>query len=131
MLPSALREFVSRCVPSVEHLETLLLLRRTADRWWTAQAVDAELGTPSASGPRRLEELCSLGFLDVRVAEDIHYRYAPTSPDKDGQLQALAEVYHARPLSVLRLMAARPLGAVRDFADAFRITKKDDTRGNG
>lgn len=125
-IPEEVRDLLTRCISSVEALEVLLLLQRTAERWWTPDAVAAELRTSRASAARRLEEFGKAGFLDVRLGEDVNYRYAPSSEGTARAVSLLADTYRERRVSVINLIFSKPLDHVRDFADAFRLRKEDD-----
>ena len=121
-LASNLLRFLMERIDSVEHLEALLLLSRSPDKWWTAPAVADELGGDTRSIGRTLDELCSQNLLDVRVAQDVLFKFAPR-PEDAPLVRALGDAYRTRRMMVLQTLSKR-VDSVRDFADAFKIGKK-------
>jgi hypothetical protein len=124
-LPQHLFDFLRSRVVSVERLEALLLLQRTPDRWWSAQAVADELGVSPASMAAALDALCAQNLLDVRVAQSLLFRYRPAGTEDEGSVRELVEAYRTRRLLVLKVvMPANE--SIRQFADAFRIGGKKE-----
>lgn len=126
-LPEAVRSFVRDYITSVEQLEILLLLHRTAPREWTAVAVSRELRLDTMSATRRLADFHERGLLRCRTSRDaLEFWYEGTSPERDRIISQLAEAYQDRRTSVLRLVFSTPTDAVRIFADAFRVRRPSD-----
>jgi hypothetical protein len=48
-VPKDIREFAVRCFPSIEHLETFMLLRQNTTKSWNARDIAAELGIAEAA----------------------------------------------------------------------------------
>ncbi len=122
-LPGEVRSLVARCLASVEHLEALLLLEKDGSRWWSPQEVADELRTSSSSARRRLEELGAFNLLDVRIGQDVLYRYAPGDAGLSRTVESLRRCYQEQRVAVLSEILARPAHAIIDFADAFRLGK--------
>jgi hypothetical protein len=78
-VPKEIREFVARFLPSVEHLETLIALQRDPTRSWSASDVAAELRILESSAADVLERLASNNFLDVKISNEILYRFNPAT----------------------------------------------------
>jgi hypothetical protein len=128
-LPKEVAALVARHIHSAAQLETLLALHLENEDWWTAERLGKRLGLPAWSARERLEDLASRGFLEVKTAEDVAFRYAPMSAETAAAVSSLARIYYQRPAGVLSLIhAARP-DPVRAFADAFRLKPEDDTDG--
>jgi hypothetical protein len=123
------RAFVRDHIRSLEQLEILLLLLKDETRSWSAEAAARELRTTTASAAARLEEMASRNLLDVRIAEQIFYRYAPVSPALDAAAKETARAYKERPVAVTTAIYSQPEDEIRAFADAFRIRKKEGTDG--
>jgi hypothetical protein len=120
--------FLSERIDSVEQLEALLLLQRHPDRWWTASAVASDLGGDPPSVARSLDTLCARNLLDVRIAQDVLFRFAPRASDA-ATLRNIAEAYRTHRMVVLQLLS-RQIDSARDFADAFRLRgRKEPDRG--
>lgn len=103
----------------------LMLLRRNATRYWSAEAVASELGMPMPVVRRPLERLASANMLDIRLAQDVMYRFNPAEAHIDA-VNELADAYSRARTAVLRLFVDGPPDPIRDFADAFRFKKDRD-----
>jgi biotin operon repressor len=124
-LPPEVKEFIGRYILSVEQLEVLLFLRENAQQFFSAQAVSKHLRSSPRSIQKRLEELKQQGFLTTRGEE---YRFEPNET-LAKQVDHLAAVYVERRISIIELIFNRPLSAIRDFADAFKLKKEDPKDG--
>lgn len=122
---TGVRTFVRDHIRSPEQLEILLLLLKDDRHWWSAEAVSQELGTTSASAAARLEEMASRNLLDVRISEQLCFRYAPVSPALDVVVRETARAYKEKPVAVTTAIYSQPVDEIRAFADAFRIRKKE------
>jgi len=122
---TGVRAFVRDHIRSLEQLEVLLLLLRDGTRWWSAEAAAEELGMTSASAAARLEEMASRNLLDVRISEQLFFRYAPVSPALDAAVRETARAYKEEPVAVTSAIYSQPVDEIRAFADAFRIRKKE------
>ena len=57
------RDFVARYLPSVEHLETFIVLQRNSTRSWSASDLSAELGIPQSTAEDVLERVAMINFV--------------------------------------------------------------------
>jgi hypothetical protein len=121
------RRFIDRCVESVEQLEVLLLLLHAPDKSWTVDTVAGSLGMTRDPAATALERLGSRNLLDVRIADDVYYRFNPGSPDLAAGARALSAAYRESRVAVLGFLASRPARHLRDFADAFRLRNDGDS----
>jgi hypothetical protein len=122
-LSASARHFLDSRIPSLLHLEVLLQLRRDPGQWSSAESVAAALGIAPPSVERVLEELGSQNLVDVRIASDLVYRFAPLDEAVLPLIAELAEARYAdRELleAILANRRRRPRAAL-DFADAFRL----------
>ena len=110
-------------------LETLLALHLEPEEWWTARRLGKQLGIAAWAVRERLEDLATRGFLEVKTADDVAFRYAPTSPEEAAAVSSLARIYYQRPAGVLSLIRASRPDPVRAFADAFRLKAEDEGDG--
>jgi predicted ArsR family transcriptional regulator len=111
-------------IQSVERLETLLLVYRRRDGWVSAHDLsNAVLLAPDAIH-RQLEALATQNLLNVRVTDDVRYRFEPADAGVADMVQELDEVYRTRRDDVIAIIAER-LGAMQRFADAFRLKRSD------
>ena len=131
-VPEAVRRFASRHLDGVEMMEVLLLLHRQPERWWTAETVAGELGTPRSSAERCLEALASGRFLDARLAHAVLFRFSPVDPELEEGVRQLAAAYAEQRFALISLVSSNRLAGLRSFADAFRIRRrKEKADGDG
>jgi hypothetical protein len=122
-LSQSARQFLDEKIPSLLHLEVLLVLRRDPDQWSSAAAVASQLGIAPASVERVLEELGARNLVDVRIASNLVYRFAPLDETVLPVLTELAEARYADRQGLESILASRRRSslAARHFADAFRL----------
>jgi hypothetical protein len=128
-LPTEVAVLVARHVHSPAQLETLLALHLEPEEWWTANRLGRQLGLAEWVVRERLEDLASRGFLEVKTADDVAFRFAPTAPEAAAAVSSLARIYYQRPAGVLALIRASRPDPVRAFADAFRLKGEEDGDG--
>lgn len=122
-IPKHVERFIAEFIDSVEQLEVLLLLQRTAPTEWNADAIARELRIAPESAGARLQVLRVLGLLDASGGDPPSFRYAPANGELDRCVRGLAEAYATRRVSVITLIFSKPDDAIRSFADAFRLRK--------
>jgi hypothetical protein len=120
-----IRRFVLTSIPSVPHLEALLLLRGGArDAWSTAQLAERlYIGEKVATG--LLDDLCESGMA-VLVDTDavpVQYRYQPASEQLRATIDDLADLYARRLVDVTHLIHSKLDRKAQQFADAFKWRK--------
>lgn len=125
MLPPGVRRFIERRIDNIEQLEILLLLHRLGERSWSAEEVAEALRVTPRAAARHLEALTGRNLLDVRLGDEVRYRFAPAVPKLTTETKALADCYRERRSEVVALVAATRR-SLRDFSDAFRIKGKRD-----
>lgn len=125
-IPEEVRRFLANHVNSVEQLEVLLLLRRTADRDWTAAQVADELRIDRASARRRLYDLHRAGLVGLYTSgTEGRFRYDPSDAHAEA-VDRLADIYVTHRVAVITFIISKPLDEIRSFADAFRIRGKEE-----
>lgn len=103
----------------------MLLLQADPSRWWSASQVAEELRIGPEMAREALEELGTTNLLDMRIAIDLTYRFAPWQPDAARYVSEIANArYDAREIVAQRGGTT----AAKRFADAFRLRAK---RTNG
>jgi hypothetical protein len=118
---------VAACVRSVEELEVLLFLARDR-RYCSADTIAGALGLPARSVATALESMASRNLLDVRIAQAVLYKLDPASKTSAAYVELTLEAAWRDRTSVLKaILSGR--SAAQDFADAFRVTKKDRSDG--
>jgi DNA-binding IclR family transcriptional regulator len=107
-----------RAVPSMDHVEVLMRLHE-ADRELSEAEVVASARLGGEAVTKALRGLVDAGL--VRLDAEQHtYRFAPNSADRPA-VEELAQLYHQRPVTLVRLVYEMPSTRLRTFADAFRL----------
>jgi len=122
-IPKEIREFVARFLPSVEHLEAFIVLHKNTTRSWSPSDMAAELRIPEDSAADVLERLASDNFLDVKISNDILYRFNPATDALDTVSARAAALYVRERIAMINLVTAATLSPIHDFAEAFRLKK--------
>ena len=121
-LSTTAREFVRARLGSLLQLDAVLLLHADASLWWSADRVAAQLRVSPDAAAQALEALASRNLLDVRIANDLTYRFAPWHESAARLIAEIADHHYEAREIVAR---AGTETAAERFADAFRIRKID------
>lgn len=124
-IPEDIRRFVLTSIPSVPHLEALLLLRASEDEFWSDARLAGRLYIGDKTARTLMTELCRSGMVAPReqTAGVFSYRYAPCSPELRSTIDTLAELYARQLLEVTHLIHAKLDRKAQQFADAFKWRK--------
>jgi hypothetical protein len=125
-LPDEIRRFIVGNIRSVAQLEVLLLLRGDREREWTVNEVSRALYAAEGGMAEQLDDLVSKGLGYVTHTPEAKYRYRPEGGGVDALVDALANLYKERRVSVVSLIYSEPIDKALSFADAFRIRKEKD-----
>ena len=82
-----------------------------------------EIRIPEPTAENVLERLASDNFLDVRISNEILYRFNPATAALEASSALCAEFYLRERIAMSNLVMAATLGPMHDFAEAFRIKK--------
>jgi hypothetical protein len=122
-LPEELEQFIAREFRSIEHLEILLLLRNSREKWWQTRQVFDVIRSSPQSVCDRLEELCGAGFVERSPSEAGSYRYLPTNSGLADRIEQLAEAYKSRRVAVIEAIYGRRDTPASQLARAFKIKR--------
>jgi len=126
-IPEDIRRFVLSSIPSVPHLEALLLLRAgTCDGWCPARLAE-RLYVSEKAAILLLSELCRSGMCAARPDPGgaMRYHYQPASSHLSQTIDQLAALYGRELLAVTHLIHSRLDRKAQQFADAFKWRKDD------
>ena len=126
-IPDSVASFVSQQLESPVQLELLVLLMESPDRWWDASSVATELRVTKDAARHALEELASRNLLAIRLTDDVHYQFQPGDDGLSQLMRAFKDSWRTNPVAIVQLLTERSHRSIRDFADAFRIRRDDDT----
>jgi hypothetical protein len=119
-IPGDVRRFLLAAIPTVPHLEALLLLRARQDDWTQAQlASRLYIDAPTAAA--LLDDLAVAG-LASRSGDAC--RYAPADQNVADTVDALAALYARHMIVIAELIHSNSDRKAQRFADAFRLRKE-------
>ena len=113
--------FIRATFRSIWSLETLVLLRRDAERWWARGDIVAALRASDLVVSNSLERLCVAGL--VMIGDGDTARYQPVDPALDDLVTNAEQLYARTPDAVRRMIVAASNPGITAFADSFRLKK--------
>jgi hypothetical protein len=122
-LPDDVRRFILTSVPSVPHLEAILLLRGEPGVPWSAAAVARRLYLGEANAAGLLRDLAGAGIAGAASEAPHAFHYRPATPELGTMLDAVARAYSTNLVGVTDLIHSRVDKRAQQFADAFRWRK--------
>ena len=120
VLSPSLHDFIARSIDSLESLELLLLLRRSPDTYWAADAAAQQLGIKPEVARKKLMVLRDAGLL-AEGAETSAFRYAPADVKTAATIDELAGAYAYQRIHVTNTIFSANLQRLRAFTDAFKL----------
>jgi len=122
-LPDDLRRLIF-AIPSIPHLEALLLMRREPLAWEAARLAQ-RLYLPTERAAHILADLLAAQLCSPIEDTPGAYRYAPAS-ETEALVDSLQRYYSSHLIEVTNMIHAnsRPHSRIREFADAFKWRKK-------
>jgi DNA-binding MarR family transcriptional regulator len=121
-IPDDVRRFILTSVPSVPYLEAMLLLRAGPAADWQATDLARRLYIPQQKAEELLQQLVDAGFVSN---EGPCWRWRP-GPEGAALVDQLARIYADELVEVTELIHTREERRARQFADAFRLRKKEE-----
>jgi hypothetical protein len=118
-IPDEVRRFILTSVPSVPHLEAMLLLRGEPGTTWDAPTISRRLYITQARAAELMQQLVEAGFV---AASPSGWNWQP-SPEAAQLVGELAAHYSDNLLGVTELIHSREDRRAHQFADAFRLRK--------
>ena len=119
-LPGDVRRFLLATIPTVPHLEALLLLRGRPDAW-TPSLLASRLYVEPATSAQLIDDLVAAGL--VACTGD-HCRYAPRDPSVAKVIDEVAALYARQMVVIAEMIHSTSDGKAQRFADAFRLRKE-------
>ena len=126
-LRDLLADFALTHFGSVEDLRVFITCVDHPHRWWNATAVAHHLSITESGARLALERFARGNLLDIRISDDVRYRFKPGTDELEAQAWAFAAAFRHDPVAVVQFVSRSATSdSVRDFADAFRIKRHDD-----
>lgn len=123
-IPEDVRRFILTSIPTVPHIEAMLLLRSTPNERWDVRRVGQRLYVNDKLVETVLRDLCEIGVLDATPENPPMYRYRPSSEGLRQTIDRLADTYKRDLVEVTNLIHSGLNKKAQQFADAF-IWRKD------
>jgi hypothetical protein len=115
-------------LPSVPHLEAMLLLRSEPERQWEADALARQLYIGQEQAARVLDDLANAGICAAGPLSAARYSYRPHAQELDDLIGRLADFYSRNLIEVTNIIHANSRASqaqkVQRFADAFKWRKE-------
>jgi DNA-binding IclR family transcriptional regulator len=121
-IPPEVRRFILTSLPSVPHLEALMLLRATAPAPWSAVELAQRLYVPAAVARDVLTYLARAGML---CCDDLSssYKYDAQRHAAGGLIDSLARFYSSNLVEITLLIHSKLDRKAQQFANAFNFRK--------
>lgn len=120
--------FVESHIHSVDDLRIFFACADNPERWWSSTVLGRELGVAERLARATLERFARQNLLDIRISDDVRYRFQPGTDQLGTAAASFAAAYRRDPALIVQYVAesATETDSLRDFADAFRIRRRDD-----
>lgn len=125
--PAEVERLIALALPTMVHIELLLLLHRTAPAAWSAEGAAVEIRNSLPLVAPALADL-EAAHLAARMtgAAGPEWRLDPGDDRLLAATAELREMYDRRPVTLVKALYRRPPSAAEAFADAFRLRPKGD-----
>lgn len=117
-------QFIFENIDSVPHLEALLLLWNSRPAKWSPEDLAKRLYIQRNAARDLLQDLIREEIIAPVPETAEQYYYKTKSPEMDRLIGRVDETYRKQIVRVSTLIHSKASSAVRDFARAFRFTKK-------
>lgn len=121
-IPDEVRRFVLTSIPSVPHIEALMLVRATTPARWTPADLAQRLYVPAAVARGVLADLCSAGMIQDEEATCAYY-FDEQSNELCDVIGKLAILYSSNLVEITLLIHSKMERKAQQFADAFNFRK--------
>jgi hypothetical protein len=118
-LNPSVRDLIVRSIDSLESLELLMLLRRSPETYWSADAAAQRLGIKPDIARKKLLALRDNGLL-AEGAGTGAFRYAPDETTKQT-VDDLAAAYADQRIHVTNTIFSANLERLKAFTNAFKL----------
>ena len=121
-IPPDLRRFILTSIPSVPHIEALMLARASAPERWTVESAARRLYVQPATVRAVMADLCRSGMLLRDEAQDAWF-YQPDATELCDLVERLASLYASHLVEVTGLIHSKLDRKAQQFANAFNLRK--------
>lgn len=121
-IPPDLRRFILTSIPSVPHIEALLLARASSPERWTVENAARRLYIQPATVRGVMADLCRSGMLLHDEAQDSWF-YQTDATELCDLVERLASLYASHLVEVTGLIHSKLDRKAQHFANAFNLRK--------
>ena len=118
-------EFILEKIDSVAHLEALLLLWNSRPKQWSPEEMASRLYVDTKIARELLADLQRSDLIVAVSSSNESYCYETRSEEGDQLIGLVDATYRFQVVRISNLIHSKGSSAVRDFARAFRFTKKE------
>jgi hypothetical protein len=122
-IPSEVRRFILTSIPSVPHVEALLLMRATAPARWTSSDLAQRLYVQPALASGVLADLCTAALLQSEDA-GTSYFFGEQPDALCDVINTLAALYSSNLVEITLLIHSKLDRKAQQFANAFDFRKE-------
>lgn len=123
-IPDEVQRFILLAIPSVPHLEAILLMRGDPSLTWDAAQLARRLYSTEKAAKALLADLAGGGFIRHDRQRPGGLRFAPQSAQLAAMIDRLAVAYSQNLIGVSTLIHSKMNRKAQRFADAF-VWKKE------
>jgi hypothetical protein len=123
VVPADVKAFLLRHIDSIAQLEALLLLRREAERSWSAETLATRLYVSPELTADILARLEAGGFVVDEAGAPTTYRYTCASAEQARMVDEVAKLYATCLIPVTHIVHSKARTRAQEFADAFKLRK--------
>lgn len=121
-IPTDVVRFILTSIPSVPHLEALMLLRSTTPTRWSAASLAQRLYVPASVAADVMDYLFRAGVLACDQEAQTYYFHAKKH-DAELLIDALATLYSSHLVDITLLIHSKLDRRAQQFANAFEFRK--------
>jgi hypothetical protein len=122
-IPPEIRRFMLTSIPSVPHMEALMLVRATAPSRWTALYLSQRLYVTPAMAAGVLADLCNAGLLLCDAATSTYF-YQFNSNAIGETIEQLAALYASNLVEITVLIHSKMDRKAQQLVDAFDFRRE-------
>ena len=123
-LPQALLRFIQSSIPTYQAAEILLFLAAHPEREWKPEEIVVAMRPVVITVPAVKEYIALFKARGIVTDRDACFQYAPSSPDVENGIAALAHAYNERPVTLIAAIYRIADNPIQSFADAFKLRDK-------
>lgn len=126
LIPAEVEKFILKSIDSIAELEALLILAGHAREWWTVEALTRRIYISEADTAAVLMRLRLAGLIAADENTPTRHRFQPETEDLAKLVSQTAAIYARHLVPVTNLIHSKATNRVQQFADAFKLRKKDE-----